>query len=231
MDILTLQSIDDEAATFRAALADAERRLLGDTELDEARTSLAGADVAAREVASNQRRVEDAIASLGARITPEEKRLYDGSVKNPKELSNIQHEVELLRVERSKHEDELLEVLAAREQAESALAQAKASVAALEDRWEQQQSTLERDVRRLNSQITAADAKREAQKAKIPPRSLFVYEDIRKRRGGMAVARIQGGSCGGCRVQVPDAIRRRAFSTVDGVLALCPNCERILYVG
>ena len=54
------------------------------------------------------------------------------------------------------------------------------------------------------------------------------YEDIRKRRGGVAIARVAGGNCGACRVGIPEAVRKQAFG--DG-LAQCPNCERILYVG
>jgi len=45
----------------------------------------------------------------------------------------------------------------------------------------------------------------------------------------MAVAHIQGGMCAGCRVSIPEAIRRRAFAPDQ--LAQCPNCERILDVG
>jgi predicted nucleic acid-binding Zn-ribbon protein len=45
----------------------------------------------------------------------------------------------------------------------------------------------------------------------------------------MAVARIQGGACGGCRVSLPDAVRKLAFSAEQ--IPQCPNCERILYFG
>lgn len=45
----------------------------------------------------------------------------------------------------------------------------------------------------------------------------------------MAVSRLSGGMCGGCRVSVPDSVRRKALSISD--IAQCPNCERILAVG
>ena len=48
----------------------------------------------------------------------------------------------------------------------------------------------------------------------------------KKTRGNTVVARIAGGACSGCRISLPDAIRRRAMS--PATLVQCPNCGRIL---
>ncbi len=106
-NIRTLQEFDDEAATYRAALEDIEHRLRGSEELEQARASFAALDTELAEVRRTQRKVDGDISILNARIAPEEKRLYDGSVRNPKELGNIQHELELLKDQRSKLEDQL----------------------------------------------------------------------------------------------------------------------------
>ena len=108
-DIRTLQEIDDEAATLRAALEDVERRLRGSEELNEARRTSAAVDSELADVRRAQRRIEGEVEGLTARIEPEEKRLYDGSVRNPKELQNIQHELDALKHQRTKLEDQLLE--------------------------------------------------------------------------------------------------------------------------
>jgi predicted nucleic acid-binding Zn-ribbon protein len=229
LDLLTLQGFDDEAAALRAALADVERRLGGDEELDDARRALATAETAAREVHRQQKLLEDEVERRSDKIAPEEKRLYDGSVKNPKELASIQHEIEFLRAERGRFEDQLIEVLTRRETIDTEHLDAKKLVEELEARREHQQQDLRHEARRLNDMLARADARREAQKSKIDSRALRVYEEVRRRKGGMAVARIQGGSCMGCRITIPDALRRRALST--DTLAQCPNCERILYIG
>lgn len=227
-DIRTLQEIDDEAATLRAALEDAERRLQGSEELAQARAAFAETDAELAEARKLQRRIDGEVQGLSARITPEEKRLYDGSVRNPKELGNIQHELELLKSQRSKLEDELLEVMARLETAEAANAAAQKALVRQEARWEAEKASLQEETKRLSGLIASVDAKRLAQQAKIPARNLAVYEDVRRRRG-IAVARVAGGNCGGCRVAIPEAVRKRAFDA-DSV-AQCPNCERILYVG
>jgi hypothetical protein len=228
-DIRTLQEIDDEAATLRAALEDVERRLRGSEELNGARRQAAAIETELADVRRAQRRIEGEVAGLTARIEPEEKRLYDGSVRNPKELTNIQHELDNLKQGRAALEDQLLEVLTNLDRIEREHAAAQHTLRQEEARWEKDQGDLRHESVRLNDLITRADAKREAQKLKINPRNLLVYEDVRRRRGGVAIARVTSGNCGGCRVGIPDAVRKRAFQLDQ--LAQCPNCERILYVG
>jgi predicted nucleic acid-binding Zn-ribbon protein len=228
MEIRTLQEIDDEAAKLRGTLEDVQRRLQGSPELDATRTRFAAAETQLAEVRRAQRKTEGEVEGLTARIAPEEKRLYDGSVRNPKELSSIQHELELLKGQRSKLEDELLEVMTRLEAAEGEHKSAQKAMLQAEARWEAERESLEQQTTQLQAQITRSDAKREAQKMKVSPFGLTKYEDIRKRRGGVAIARVAGGNCGACRVGIPEAVRKQAFG--DG-LAQCPNCERILYVG
>ena len=228
-EIRTLQEIDNEAESHRAALEDVERRLAGSEVLDTARERLAGADTALAGVKTEQRKVEGDIEDLSARIAPEEKRLYDGSVKNPKELGNIQHEVELLREQRTKLEDQLLEVLQRLEAAEREHEAASSDAKRAESARKQELTELKAESVRLKEAIAAAEAKREFQIPKILPRNLKTYQDVRKRRGSAAVSRINGGMCGGCRISIPESVRRKAFTADE--LSQCPNCASILYVG
>lgn len=229
LDLLSLQALDDEAAALRAALADVERRLQGDPELLDARRALAAIETRLAAARKDQRRIEGEVESLSDKIAHEEKRLYDGSVHSPKELTNLQHEVELLKGHRGRFEDQLIEVLDAAEGADRERRTAVQSAGRLELRWQQAQDQLRHEVRRLEDAIARADARRDVQKKGINPRALHLYEDLRKRKGGMAVARISGSLCSGCRVTIPDMLRRRAMSPTE--LAQCPNCERIISLG
>lgn len=228
-EIVSLQAIDDEAAAFRAALEDVERRLRGNEELDAARRQLAAADASLKEVRAEQRAIETQVESLTTKIDPEERRLYDGSVKNIKELQNIQHELDSLKVRRSTFEEQLLDIFSRVEIAERERSTAAKAVARLEALWERDQQDLRHEARRLGDLITRADRKRDDQKVRLNPRALHLYEDVRRRRGGNAIARIQGGVCSGCRITIPEGLRKRAFSS--DALAQCPNCERILHMG
>ncbi|MBN9491848.1 hypothetical protein J0H33_00670, partial [bacterium] len=90
-DITDLQSIDDQAATLTANREDVEQRLAGDDELAAARERLVAAADELAGLRREQRRLDGEVAALDAKVQGEEKRLYDGSIKNPKELGSLQH--------------------------------------------------------------------------------------------------------------------------------------------
>lgn len=228
LELITLQALDDEAATLQVNLAEVERRLQGDEPLNEARRQFAAAEESLAALQKDQRRLDAEIQGLTARIAPEEKRLYGGSVTNSKELQNIQHELDLLKAQRSKLEDQELDVLSKLETAEQDRARALREVESRETRRAHDVETLRHESTKLNDALTRSQAKRIAQKSAIDPRAAALYEDLRRRKGGQGVVRIQGSACSGCRVQLPDAVRRRALS--PNQLAQCPNCERILVV-
>jgi predicted nucleic acid-binding Zn-ribbon protein len=228
-DLSSLQAYDSEASALRAALSDVEVRLHGDAAVDAARRALRILENQEAALRKEQRGIEAEVADLTAKIDPEERRLYDGSVKNPKELQALQHEVENLTVMRSTAEDRLLEVLAKIDTADAGIAEARKQLSEHEARWHHHQQELRHEATRLGDAISMADQRRERQKALINPRTLATYEDLRKRKGGTAVTRLQGGVCQGCRIQVPDAVRRKVFS--PALIAQCPSCERILTVG
>lgn len=227
-NIRTLQEIDDEAAALQAALSDLDARLAHSPALQTAEETYTAADTRHRELQRNQRNLEAAIADLNARIQPEERRLYDGSVRNPKGLTAIQHELELLRAQRSQLEDQLLQIMEQLEEATTTRNQAETHLSRTRAERAQELQQLQHLRNQHAARLADAHARRQALAATIPPAHLRLYEDIRRRRG-QAVARIQGFSCTGCRVTIPESVRRKAFDPT--ALAQCPNCERILYVG
>jgi predicted nucleic acid-binding Zn-ribbon protein len=229
LDIVALQELDDEAATLRAALVLVEQKLAGNTEIDERRRRLVELEKSHLATVRSQRKAEDEVESLTEKLQREEGRLYDGSIKNPKELLALQHEIDLLKPVREKAEVQMLELMAQSEGLERERQAIARELNDLEHAWDRETGELRHELNRLNDAITRADVKREIQKQRVPARALALYEDLRRRKGGMAVSRVRGGTCGGCRVHIPDAVRRKAFAS--SLLAQCPNCDRILMVG
>ena len=225
-DITDLQTIDDQAATLTATREDVERRLAGDDELGAAREDLEAATADLSDLRREQRRLDGEVAALTAKITSEDARLYDGSVKNPKELGSLQHEVDALKQRRSGFEDQLLDLLSRIEGAQSAHDDAAKLVSELQSRWASEEARLQQEATSLDARLAATSARRDQQAARRPAASLALYERIRTRRGNTVVARIVAGACSGCRISLPDAVRRRALS--PNTLVQCPNCGRIL---
>lgn len=228
LDLLTLQEIDDEGAVLHASLASVEQRLRSNQRVTDARRFLEHAESEIAQGQKKQRKLDGEIEGLTARIVPEERRLYDGSVKVPKELASIQHEVEILRGQRSALEDDSLENMSAIERLEGKRQKAAAQLETVQREWAVEREKLDAEAGRLGAKAAAIDARRAEQQARVPVRALSLYEDLRRRKGGIAVARIKGGACSGCRVTLPAGLRHQAMA--PDAIVQCPNCERILSV-
>ncbi|MXY72997.1 MAG: hypothetical protein F4Y97_08190 [Dehalococcoidia bacterium] len=225
-DLASLQEYDDILAGLTAELEGARADLEDDEALQAAQTAATEADERCASLEREQRRLEGEIDGLVARVEREEKRLYDGSVKLPKELEGIQQEVASLRSRLSDVEDTELALLDRLEEAEGARDSARDALAQEETASKEKHERVGGDITRLEGRIEATTGERDACKARLTATLVAQYEDLRRRKGGVAVTHLRAGACTGCRVSVPPSARKRALD--PEAPALCPNCERIL---
>ena len=225
-DLASLQEIDDHLARLATDLDEARADLEDDEALASARSALAEGEERCAALEREQRRLEGEIDGLVARVEKEEGRLYDGSVSLPKELAGLQQEVASLRSRLSDVEDTELALLDKLEEAEGAREEARATLGREEAASAEKHTRLGGVVERLEGEIAAKEAERGACQARLTAPLVAQYDDLRRRRGGVAVTHLQGSICTGCRVSVPPSARKRALDPETP--ALCPNCERIL---
>lgn len=225
-DLFALQDIDLKRDSRRAFLADIELRLGETDELLAAREAVAEAESALAEVRSRQREIEDQLQDLDAKITPLETKLYGGSVRNPKELTDIQRDVDSLKARRRKLDDEGLSLMESVEAATAALAEKRQALAAVEADWLASQQELLNNRERTQQEASTLDAERERWINGMDKLSLQLYENLRSKRQGRAVARVERGACQGCRIGLPTHVVQRV--RMGTVLVQCPTCERIL---
>ena len=225
-DLASLQEYDDILVRLTAELDEARVDLADDEALQSARRAVAEVEERCAALERDQRRLEGEIDGLVARVEREEKRLYDGSVGLPKELAGIQQEIASLRSRLSDIEDTELELLDRLEEAEGAREAARAAVEQAESDSKEKHERLGGVITRLEGEIEATNTQRETCQGRLTAGLVAQYEDLRRRRGGVAVAHLQGSVCAACRVGVPPSARKRALD--QEAPALCPNCERFL---
>jgi uncharacterized protein len=178
-----------------------------------------------------QARLEDEIEMVTGKATREEERAASGKVTSPKELTAIQEEVAALKRRRTSLEDDLLERMEQRETLEAELAE-------LDDRGgkltgEQAEVARDRDAAlvEIDRELQAEREARESVAQRVGGELRALYEQIRRRQGGVGAAALVGDTCQGCRVSISPvelaAIRKLAPDTVKR----CENCRRILVVG
>jgi uncharacterized protein len=230
--LLELQRVDTAIARLRKRQAELpEQHALDDLEmaLRQARITLAERQVAFDQIARDQGRLEAEIGTLDQKISHESERLYGGDIGNPKELASIQAEIDGLRRRKSHIEDQDLDLMEKREEAEKALEESKATVSRLES--EVADATTGRDS--ASTEIATELKKNEDERAQIAPglpeEVLELYDDLRAKKDGIGVAELSGGVCKGCNVKISpfsaDAIKRSGEAIVR-----CENCRRLLVV-
>jgi predicted nucleic acid-binding Zn-ribbon protein len=165
------------------------------------------------------------VQGLADKISREEQRLYSGTIKNPKELEDIQSEVSALKRRRQELESDLLEVMIEREDAESAQEEAQAHLEKVQADWSSGQSDLISEQKALQEKLAEIEQMRAGILPGIDTGDLSTYEGLRRRKGGMAVVELRDGTCGGCGVAVSPGLE---WQLRQGQLVACGNCERII---
>ena len=217
-------ALDERVArhhTLTAALNDR-------AELDAARADREAAHQALTDAQVQARLLNGEIEDLTTKIGGEEKKLFGGGVKNPKELSSIEHEVASLRKRKSALEDRLLDAMETLEARQAAFAAAQEHLATVEAIWQQRQAGLLEDKDQIETQLRALKIKRDRMAGEVPWADLTTYDRIRRAKRGVAVAAVLQDICQSCRVTVPNSVLRQV--KVGQEFALCPSCNRILHM-
>jgi hypothetical protein len=227
-DLFALQEIDLRRDARRAVIADAESRLGETDELIEAREAVGDAEAALQRLQRRQKDLDDELADLDAKMRPLEKRLYDGSVRNPKELSDMQREFEAFKKRRGELDDAGLAMLESNERAANALRDAKADYEQAETAWRKDQAAIGATKSQAEGEMVKLDAERGARTKGMDAGAIGLYENLRAKHQGRAVATVVRETCQGCRISLPSQMvqRMRAGATVQ-----CTSCERILVAG
>lgn len=228
-DLFALQELDLRRDARRAVIADIEARLGETDELIEARDAVEDAEAAAQRLRRRQKELDTQMQDLDAKIAPIQKRLYDGSVRNPKELTDMQKELDHFKRERGKLDDQGLELLDSIERANRAAAAAKDDLQQIEAAWQADQEHMQAEKKKAESEYAGLEVQRARHTENMDKSSLGLYESLRTQKQGRAVARVERGACQGCRISLPTHLVQRL--RIGGLLIQCPTCERILVAG
>jgi predicted nucleic acid-binding Zn-ribbon protein len=225
-ELFALQELDSALDAARAAFEDARSRMGDSEELAEATAAIEEAQASHRAAERLFREREQEADELKHKIEPLEKKLYQGTVTNPKELEDLQLDIDSLKRRRSELEDRALEAMDALEAATQALDEAKRVRAEIEQRVGSEQTELHDRASTLEREIAELEPQREARAATIDPGLLRLYDELLAKRQRRAVARVVGGACQGCRISLPVSVLQRVRG---GGVIQCSSCERILY--
>ena len=224
-ELLALQSVDGELVVRRARLAEIAPLLGDDSAIRTLTQRLASEQTDVDSALSRQQEFDSVIAGFTERVDAAEKRLYSGVVVNPRELQDLQADVNMLKRQRGHEEDSLLEVMVELDTARGARDASAKELESLKVSWAAEQESLTAEKQRLEAEVADLERRRADAVARTPPPEVALYEQVR-RNHTHPVAQMHNNACNTCRVGVP--MRTAQEVRTSSAPVRCPNCGRIL---
>lgn len=223
-----LQEVDLELQHKTETLAQVNSQLGKDDELVAARADLEAVQRRLAELERQQKALEWETDDLGARIATVEKKLYGGSVHNPRELTGLQQDLQMLKSQRGEREDKLLAIMIEVDAVKQQVSQKSSELAIIEREWQANQRKLSDQKAELEAELAKLEQKRGHLVEQINADCVRLYEEVRRAKQGLGVAKVMQGRCQGCRISLPMSDQQRA--RMGHELVQCSNCGRILYL-
>ena len=230
-ELLALQALDTEADQLRHRLATLPER----TEVDAANlaeanaaASLAVLDEQRHVLGRDLKRFEDETASITSHIEEVEATLYGGAVRAPKELTDLQSELNSLKRHRRDGEDQELDVMAQVEPIDAERTKVMAAQALASEQREAAMGRLAAASEVLDAELEGISQRRAEATAGLDGALLVTYEQLRTQFGGVAIAQLTGGRCSGCHLSLPAVDRDRIKRAPADAQVTCPECGRLL---
>ncbi len=198
---------------LHAALADAKKTL---------ETLKAKADLTKKDLRTKEKDL-DVVTAKRAKA---EARLWE--VKNNTEYSAVLAEIEAIKQEKAKGEEEILTLMELQERLIVDVREAEARFKTREEQARHDEAVIRKTLAAVEAELAVVRAERDSRARELPRSLLTDYEKILKARGGVAVAAVTSAAvCGGCRVSIrPQAIQELKAA---GAPMLCESCGRYLY--
>jgi len=198
---------------IQAALAEAKKT----AETIRAKVDATKKDLRARE--------KDLEVTAGKR-SKAEARLYE--VKTNKEYSAALLEIEEIKQEKGKTEEEILGLMEMQERLAVDVKEAEGRLQTREEQAKQDEGVVRGKLAKVEDELNGVRAERANRAKALSVGTLASYERIMKARGGTAVAAVDPAAiCGGCRMSIrPQALMELRVATG---LMTCENCGRFLY--
>jgi predicted nucleic acid-binding Zn-ribbon protein len=224
--LIALQRLDTAAEAARKKLADEpERDKAFDARLDGARQRVAAAKERLADNQNARRTIEKEVAVHQGRLSKFREQAM--AVKTNQEYHAIQHEIAHAQAEIKKHEDAMLERMLEADDLTAAVKKAESELAAEQKAIDTDRKAMKAEHGDLEKALAKMGEERRAIVGALDKQVLLTFEQVAKKRNGVAVAEAKDGICTICHVR----LRPQVFNTVrrNESITQCDSCNRILY--
>ncbi len=221
-----LQQIDLDAAAVRAeAGAIPLRRGEIDASVAAARRAYEAEKIRLEDNERERRQIESLLGMERDKVKKWEGRL--GEIRTPREYAALSREIDIAKKTNDSQSDQLKQLGATAGDLQKALETSAEALSEREMAAQDELEEIERQEAEFAGRLRDLDARRQEAVRKVEPSLLARYENIKRRRAGIAVAPVVGNTCRGCNRNIPPQLGI-VLQRADSV-ETCPNCHRIIY--
>lgn len=222
-----LQKVDSQVSVNNSRIGQIEVILANDIEVRATKAALDEKERVLSDLNRELKTLEERIQARRNKMEQSESSLYGGSVKNPKELQDLQKEIISLRANIAELEEEQLNLLIQIEAAEEEVNCSTRTYKKSAEDFEKNHQTLITEETELEDKNARLAEEREVIVAQIKPDLLVHYTVLREKKKGIAISKIAEQSCGICGSTLTPAECQTVKTQVK--IVECPACGRILY--
>ncbi|HET9895848.1 MAG TPA: C4-type zinc ribbon domain-containing protein [Streptosporangiaceae bacterium] len=194
----------------------------------ELRDSVAAMTARSSDLAREQNKAEADVEQVRARIQRDRERLDGGMISSPKELENLQSEIQSLQRRQSDLEEIVLDVMERREANQSSLDAATTERGEVQAGLQTVIGARDRALAELDEQAAKATATRTQIAGATPGQLLELYDKLRAQYGGVGAAALRQRRCQGCNLTLNTVDLNAIRAAPDDEVLRCEECRRIL---
>lgn len=223
--LLQLQDLDHILIAHHKRLREIELALQDSAALLEAEKRAARTAKTAQAARKRQQDLEFEMGQVQVKRDLTENNLYSGRITNSRELQDLQAELQSLKRRVADLEDQVLEAMMAREEADANAAGVDAQLEELQQLHQDTHATLIAERQTLLAENQTLQAQQQQLRAAILPEALESYDYLKDRTGNLPVAQLHGDVCSVCGTEV---LRPTQQKVHRGQVAYCDTCLRLL---
>ena len=194
----------------------------------ELRDELAVLEAREGDLRREQVKAEADVEQVRTRIDRDRARLDAGQVSSPRELENLQSEIDSLHRRQSDLEEVVLDVMERQETTAGAQQAAVAERAQITADAAVAIASRDASLAEIGEQAAKATDRRAAVLADEPADLIDLYDRLRAQHGGVGAAALRRGRCEGCHLSL-NTVDLNAIRAADADEVLrCEECRRIL---
>ncbi len=224
--LYALQLIDSQRLRIVRQIKNLLEQTREPQELVELRSKVASMQQEQEHLSTNQKAADAQVNIIKEKIKANEEVLTNGELTDPREISTLQTMITELEINKAALEERALAALLEYEDNNRVFQPLQEQLQSRHEEWEQAKYAFKERQVEMASEMEELNRKRRDHTKDLDAVALETYEDLLRRKNGIAVTTISNSSCDACFMSLPISVATAPPNSTSYLS--CPSCGRML---